>query len=212
MTRLATALCAVGTRATAVPEGGVRGTGFLWGKMLTQPGRLSSVMMHNIDWAPTLISAAGGDGAALSRNASLQLDGVDCWDAIALTPGRDHTPPRSSILLHLVGPPDGDASASVPRGYPYYSAMLMDDWKLCVLRAQRWRQQQQQLPLQLTHLTCVSLWRDDEQHCRHGRGDVRTPCRCRSHTPVQCLWYRFRIIYMQHLHVAFACNYLCGCH
>jgi hypothetical protein len=46
--------------------------------------------------------------------------------------GSDHAPPRSSILLHLVGPPDGDETAAVARGYPYYSAMLMDDWKLCV--------------------------------------------------------------------------------
>ena len=33
-------------------------------------------------------------------------------------------------LLHLVGPPDGDEATLVPRGWPYYSAMLMGDWKL----------------------------------------------------------------------------------
>jgi arylsulfatase A-like enzyme len=106
-----------GNKATLF-QGGVRGTGFLWGKMLTQPGRLSSVMMHNIDWGPTLISAAGGDGNALTKNDTLKLDGVDCWDAIALTPGKSHSPPRNSILLHLVGPPDGDMSTHVARGYP----------------------------------------------------------------------------------------------
>jgi len=57
-------------------------------------------------------------------------DGVDNWDALALTPGKDHTPGRSNILLHLVGPPDGDEATLVPRGWPYYSAMLMGDWKL----------------------------------------------------------------------------------
>ena len=55
---------------------------------------------------------------------------MDNWDALALTPGKDHTPGRSNILLHLVGPPDGDEATLVPRGWPYYSAMLMGDWKL----------------------------------------------------------------------------------
>ena len=51
----------------------MRGTGFIWGKMLAAPGRLSTVMMHNIDWGPTLISAAGGDGGALAANKTLML-------------------------------------------------------------------------------------------------------------------------------------------
>ena len=51
----------------------MRGTGFIWGKMLASPGRLSTVMMHNIDWGPTLISAAGGDGGALAANTTLML-------------------------------------------------------------------------------------------------------------------------------------------
>ena len=61
-----------GNKATLF-QGGVRGTGFIWGKMLASPGRLSTVMMHNIDWGPTLISAAGGDGGALAANKTLML-------------------------------------------------------------------------------------------------------------------------------------------
>jgi len=88
-----------GNKATLF-QGGVRGTGFVWGKMLAKPGRLSSVMMHNIDWGPTLISAAGGDGAALAKNTTLKLDGVDCWDAIALTPVRGTGERPSCAILH----------------------------------------------------------------------------------------------------------------
>jgi hypothetical protein len=54
-----------------------------------------------------LISAAGGSGAALANDPRLKLDGVDNWGAISLASGANHTPGRSSILLHLVGPPDG---------------------------------------------------------------------------------------------------------
>jgi arylsulfatase B len=88
-----------GNKATLF-QGGVRGTGFVWGKMLAKPGRLSSVMMHNIDWGPTLISAAGGDGAALAKNTTLKLDGVDCWDAIALTPVRGTGERPSCAILY----------------------------------------------------------------------------------------------------------------
>lgn len=116
-----------GNKATLF-QGGVRGTGFIWGKMLTNPGRLSTVLMHNIDWGPTLISAAGGDGGALVAKSSLALDGVDNWAAIA----HHGTPGRSSILLHLVGPPDGEQGVHIPRGWPYYSSMLMGEWKLVV--------------------------------------------------------------------------------
>jgi hypothetical protein len=109
--------------------------------------------------------------------------------------GSDHAPPRSSILLHLVGPPDGDETAAVARGYPYYSAMLMDDWKLCVA----------QQPTTSNALSCpaatlfgagmpaVCLTHLDtapgggEQDCRHGRSALSTASRRRPYNSLQCI-------------------------
>lgn len=69
---------------------------------MSNPGRVSPIMMHHTDWGPTLVSAAGGDGGALTRNATLRLDGHDQWGALSLQPGLNHTAPRTEMLVgHL---------------------------------------------------------------------------------------------------------------
>lgn len=115
-----------GNKAT-IFEGGLRGTGFLWGAMLQQPGRRANNLMHLTDWGPTLFSAAGGDGAALARNATLKLNGVDQWGALSLIDGLNRTAPRTEVLLHLAGPDNNDAST-----WSSYSAYRIGPWKVVV--------------------------------------------------------------------------------
>lgn len=112
-----------GNKAT-IFEGGVRGTGFLWGAMLQQKKTKFDGLMHHTDWGPTLVSAAGGDGGALSKNTTLKLDGVDQWKAIN---GISSAAPRNEILIHLAGPDNNDASTWSP-----YSALRIGDWKIVV--------------------------------------------------------------------------------
>jgi hypothetical protein len=115
-----------GNKAT-IFEGGLRGTGFLWGAMLQQPGRRANNLMHLTDWGPTLFSAAGGDGAALARNTTLKLNGVDQWGALSLIDGLNRTAPRTEVLLHLAGPDNNDAST-----WSSYSAYRIGPWKVVV--------------------------------------------------------------------------------
>lgn len=42
-------------------EGGVRGAGLIWSPLLKESQRVSSQLMHIVDWLPTLYSAAGGN-------------------------------------------------------------------------------------------------------------------------------------------------------
>jgi arylsulfatase B len=88
-----------GNKAT-VFEGGVRGTGFLWGAPLSRTGagggRLWTGMMHNVDWFPTLTVAAGG----VPPPTSAAKDGVSVWEA--LVAGAES--PRTEMLLQLTGP------------------------------------------------------------------------------------------------------------
>ena len=58
-------------------EGGVKGIGFVHGKLLPQKGVTRQGLMHISDWYPTLLHLAGG-----KVNASLQLDGFDILNTI----------------------------------------------------------------------------------------------------------------------------------
>lgn len=42
-------------------EGGVRGAGLVWSKLLKKRNRVANQTMHIADWLPTLYSAAGGN-------------------------------------------------------------------------------------------------------------------------------------------------------
>ena len=59
-------------------EGGVRGTGFVWGHPIESPGRVSDGMMHVCDWLPTLYGLGGGDPSQLK-----DLDGMDVWGMLS---------------------------------------------------------------------------------------------------------------------------------
>ena len=104
-----------GNKAT-VFEGGVRGQGFVWGgketalgsafasALSTGNGRASNHLfeglMHNVDWVPTIYSAAGGNAEQLIRQH--KMDGLDIWQALVQTAsGGLAAGPRKEVLLHL---------------------------------------------------------------------------------------------------------------
>ncbi|XP_050412432.1 arylsulfatase B [Patella vulgata] len=58
-------------------EGGTRGTSFMAGAGITQPGIHYNGLIHSVDWMPTLLGAAGAPQLP-------GLDGVNQWDSIRL--------------------------------------------------------------------------------------------------------------------------------
>ncbi len=56
-------------------EGGVRGTGWVHGKMLAKQ-KTTNGLMHVTDWVPTLVAAAGG---VPNPPAGKVLDGANQW-------------------------------------------------------------------------------------------------------------------------------------
>lgn len=126
-----------GNKAT-VFEGGVRGNGFIWGGPATRlaaqgkMGRLSPALMHNVDWGPTFVAAAGGNASAVI--AAHVLDGINVWETLVAT--TTTTPPsngqvidygpRQDVLLHLQGPDNG----YVQEGWELTAALRMGDWKI----------------------------------------------------------------------------------
>lgn len=73
-------------------EGGIRGNGFIWSRMLKQMHRVSDQMMHVTDWLPTLYHAAGGNLADL-----IDQDGVNMWESLS----QDIPSPRKEILHNI---------------------------------------------------------------------------------------------------------------
>ena len=102
-----------GNKAT-VFEGGVRGNGFVWGGAATElfgngaKGRLNTAMMHNVDWGPTFVAAAGGNASFVIETQ--KLDGLNIWPALVSNSlvlrdselrGAIDYGPRNDVLLHL---------------------------------------------------------------------------------------------------------------
>ena len=73
-------------------EGGVRGTAFIWSRLLAKAGRQSTQLMHISDWVPTLLSAAGG-----STPTNKDLDGIDMWSSLS----NSGFSPRKEVLLNI---------------------------------------------------------------------------------------------------------------
>ncbi|GAU91883.1 hypothetical protein RvY_04058 [Ramazzottius varieornatus] len=72
-------------------EGGVRGTAFIWSKLLAKPRRQSTQLMHISDWVPTLLSAAG------QKLNDKKLDGIDMWSSLS----NGGPSPRKEVLLNI---------------------------------------------------------------------------------------------------------------
>ncbi|XP_069119503.1 arylsulfatase B-like isoform X2 [Argopecten irradians] len=104
-------------------EGGVRGVGFVHGKLLKNKGRISKELMHVSDWYPTLIGLAGG-----SLTGTKPLDGFDQWDTIS-----NGTASPRDTLLHNIDPlsdPIGERLADSPFDNRYRAALRWKDWKI----------------------------------------------------------------------------------
>ena len=82
-----------GSKAT-VFEGGVRGTGFVWGSKLPKLNYDNMQLMHATDWLPTIVE--GIAGLELDKN-KWKLDGYNMW--LAITTNAQAS--RTEILINL---------------------------------------------------------------------------------------------------------------
>ena len=104
-----------GNKAT-IFEGGVRGTGFVWGSKLPKLNYDNHQLIHVTDWLPTIVE--GIAGLELDKD-KWKLDGYNVWPAITT----NEESPRKEILIDL-NPP-----------YPGFigqAAMRIGDWKLII--------------------------------------------------------------------------------
>ncbi|KAI5632948.1 sulfatase domain-containing protein [Phthorimaea operculella] len=76
-------------------EGGVRGAALLWSPLLDKRSRVSTQLVHLVDWLPTLYTAAGGNASDLGNN----LDGFSLWESLS----KDLPSPRAAAptLLNI---------------------------------------------------------------------------------------------------------------
>ena len=111
-----------GNKAT-VFEGGVRGAGFVWGKMLSKTNYDYTGLMHITDWYRTIVE--GIAGIQLSEDVTERLDGYDMWQTLT----QNQASPRSEILLQL----NPVRQANPEHHYTYFAgqaALRSGDWKL----------------------------------------------------------------------------------
>ncbi|XP_078360451.1 arylsulfatase B-like [Oculina patagonica] len=101
-------------------EGGVRGVGFVHGKMLQKTGVKCTELLHVTDWYPTLLSLAG---IAENDTSLPPLDGFNIWQTIS----EGAPSPRTEILLNIDVP-----SSSGQNHFNWHqgSAIRVDDMKL----------------------------------------------------------------------------------
>lgn len=99
-----------GNKAT-LWEGGTRGSAFIHGSMLKDPGRISHGLVHVTDWLPTLVTVGGGDAGALKG-----IDGIDQWEALMM----NKPSPRKQMLYNIDPNKDGgNGPAGAIRQGPY---------------------------------------------------------------------------------------------
>lgn len=94
-----------GTKGT-LWEGGVRGVGIIWSKLLKHQPRIENNLIHICDWLPSLYSAAGGNVSDLG-----DIYGINLWETLS-----SGTPSPREEILHNIDPVDG-ASALRFRNY-----------------------------------------------------------------------------------------------
>ena len=104
-----------GNKAT-IFEGGVRGTGFVWGSKLPKLNYDNHQLIHVTDWLPTIVE--GIAGLELDKE-KWKLDGYNVWSAITA----NSESPRKEILIDL-NPPY--------TGFIGQAAMRIGDWKLII--------------------------------------------------------------------------------
>jgi len=81
-----------GTKGTLY-EGGTRAIGFIHSPLLKKSGYTSSSLMHAVDWLPTLMSAIGQKGLAVSAT-----DGIDQWSHLS---SRTSSQPREEVVYNI---------------------------------------------------------------------------------------------------------------
>lgn len=84
-------------------EGGIRGTGFIWGRGVPRGANVTK-LIHASDWLPTFAALAG-----VHIPESRRLDGYDVWRAIT---EKDALSPRKEIL-HNIDPSTGARAVRV---------------------------------------------------------------------------------------------------
>ncbi|KAI5630822.1 sulfatase domain-containing protein [Phthorimaea operculella] len=94
-------------------EGGVRGAALLWSPLLDKRSRVSTQLVHLVDWLPTLYTAAGGNASDLGNN----LDGFSLWESLS----KDLPSPRAAAPT-LINIDDVWGNAG----------LLVGEWKLLI--------------------------------------------------------------------------------
>ena len=107
-------------------EGGVRGIGFVHGKMLnvSNPNsRTNNQLIHVSDWYPTLLHAIN----CPAKSGTQSLDGFDQWKTIATYAES----PRTE-LLHNIDPLKSTKASHIIKGFDtsVQAAIRVGDWKL----------------------------------------------------------------------------------
>jgi len=108
-------------------EGGTHITGFIHAPSLfpAAPKNFTG-LMHQCDWVPTLLGAAGVNATA--ENATLPpLDGINMWPA--LSDPSALSGPRTSVLLN-VDPTNQGTKLLDPKGWSGYAGIRIGDYKL----------------------------------------------------------------------------------
>jgi hypothetical protein len=108
-------------------EGGTHLTGFVHAPTaLPAPHRNFSGLVHQCDWVPTLLGAAGAL-ATLNDTASPPMDGINLWPYLA--DPANVTGPRTSVLLN-VDPTNQGSQLNDPHGWSGYAGIRVGAYKL----------------------------------------------------------------------------------
>lgn len=101
-------------------EGGMRGVGLVYSKLLTKPGQINTEMIHVTDWYPTIVHLSGGSVEGMP------LDGYNVWETLST----GQPSPRNEIL-HNIDPIDAYWDSHFePYHHCRQAAIRVGDWKL----------------------------------------------------------------------------------